>query len=219
MRSGGYSHVVTSPPLATPEALSPASAPRTPGAQRVLEAALDLFATHGFDGTSLQEIADRLGITKAAVYYHFRTKDELLLALVRPALDELIRLVEINGARVSRQRSRDIEVAGYVDYLLRHRRLAGYLVRDAAAMSRPAVLELTTRLRGKVESMLLGDGADDLGAVWGGATLQALTGALLAAPADVTEDWLREELTEITEQMLAGYRKAVRRRGAMLSVG
>jgi hypothetical protein len=42
---------------------------------------------------------------------------------------------------------------------------------------------------------------------------------LLAAPADVTEDWLREELTEITAQMLAGYRKAVRRRGAMLSVG
>ena len=185
----------------------------------MLEAALDLFGAHGFDGTSLQEIADRLGVTKAAMYYHFRTKDELLLALVRPALDELIRLVEANGSRESRHQSRGIEVAGYVDYLLRHRRLAGYLVRDAAAMSRPAVLELTTRLRGKVESMLLGDGADDLGAVWGGATLQALTGALLAAPADVTEDWLREELTEITAQMLAGYRKAVRRRGAMLSVG
>lgn len=188
-------------------------------AQRVLEAALDLFATRGFDGTSLQEIADRLGVTKAAVYYHFRTKDELLLAMVRPALDELIRLVDASGARESRNRGRSIEVAGYVDYLLRHRRLAGYLVRDAAAMSRPAVLELTTRLRGKLESMLLGDGADDLGAVWGGATLQALTGALLAAPADVTEDWLRDELTEITAQMRAGYRKAVRRRGTMLALG
>ena len=185
----------------------------------MLEAALDLFAAQGFDGTSLQEIADRLGVTKAAVYYHFRTKDELLLALVRPALDELIRLVEANGSRESRHRGQGIGVAGYVDYLLRNRSLAGYLVRDAAAMSRPAVLELTTRLRGKVESMLLGDGADDLGAVWGGATLQALTGALLAAPADVTEDWLRDELTEITAQMLAGYRKAARRRGTMLSLG
>ena len=38
---------------------------------RVLDAALKLFSEHGFDGTTIQQIADMLGVTKAALYYHF----------------------------------------------------------------------------------------------------------------------------------------------------
>jgi AcrR family transcriptional regulator len=43
--------------------------------------ALDLFIEHGYDKTSLREIADRLGFTKAALYYHFERKEDILLAL------------------------------------------------------------------------------------------------------------------------------------------
>ena len=186
-----------------------AAGARTAGAQRVLDAALELFSAHGFEGTSLQDIADRLGVTKAAVYYHFHTKDELLLALVEPAFDELLALAD---SGLPTRSGRGIGVASYVDYLLRHRRVAAYLTRDATAMSRPALVEKGTRLRGQVETMLLGGDADDLGTVWGSATLQALAGALLAAPPDASEEWLREELTELGAHLLAGYRKAVRRR-------
>lgn len=42
--------------------------------ERVLDAALDLFAAHGVSGTSLQMIADRPGVTKAAVYYQFHSR-------------------------------------------------------------------------------------------------------------------------------------------------
>ncbi len=49
--------------------------------ERILDAALDLFIEKGFDGTSLREIAERLGVTKAALYYHFESKDDILLAL------------------------------------------------------------------------------------------------------------------------------------------
>ena len=48
---------------------------------RILDVALDLFTTQGFDGTSLREVAERLGITKAALYYHFESKEDILLAL------------------------------------------------------------------------------------------------------------------------------------------
>jgi AcrR family transcriptional regulator len=48
---------------------------------RILDVALELFTTQGFDGTSLREIAERLDITKAALYYHFESKDDILLAL------------------------------------------------------------------------------------------------------------------------------------------
>ena len=49
--------------------------------QRILDVALDLFTEQGYDGTSLRQIAERLGVTKAALYYHFESKDDILLAL------------------------------------------------------------------------------------------------------------------------------------------
>ena len=48
---------------------------------RILDIALDLFIDKGFDKTSLREIAERLGFSKAALYYHFASKDDILLAL------------------------------------------------------------------------------------------------------------------------------------------
>ena len=49
--------------------------------QRILDAALDLFIEQGFDGTSLRQIAEKLGVTKAALYYYFESKDDILMAL------------------------------------------------------------------------------------------------------------------------------------------
>ncbi len=49
--------------------------------ERILDVALDLFTEQGFDGTSLRQIAEQLGVTKAALYYHFTSKDDILLAL------------------------------------------------------------------------------------------------------------------------------------------
>src|ERR1700694_4782548 len=39
--------------------------------QQILDTALTLFTVQGYDATSLRQIADRLGVTKAALYYHF----------------------------------------------------------------------------------------------------------------------------------------------------
>src|ERR1700677_1371704 len=49
--------------------------------ERILDVALDLFVTQGYDGTSLREIAEQLGVTKAALYYHFKSKQDILMAL------------------------------------------------------------------------------------------------------------------------------------------
>lgn len=53
--------------------------------ERILEAALDLFTEQGFDKTSLREVSQRVGVTKAALYYHFRSKEEILASLVERA--------------------------------------------------------------------------------------------------------------------------------------
>ncbi|MEU6097578.1 helix-turn-helix domain-containing protein [Streptomyces sp. NPDC047079] len=61
--------------------------------QRIQDVALELFAEQGYEKTSLREIAERLEVTKAALYYHFKTKEEILVSifedLSRP-MDELI---------------------------------------------------------------------------------------------------------------------------------
>jgi AcrR family transcriptional regulator len=49
--------------------------------ERILDIALELFTTQGYETTSLREIAERLGFSKAAIYYHFQSKDDILIAL------------------------------------------------------------------------------------------------------------------------------------------
>jgi len=49
--------------------------------ERILDISLELFSTQGYDKTSLREIAERLGFSKAAIYYHFASKEDILLAL------------------------------------------------------------------------------------------------------------------------------------------
>ncbi|WP_433546327.1 TetR/AcrR family transcriptional regulator [Streptomyces sp. CA-294286] len=61
--------------------------------RRIQDVALELFAEQGYEKTSLREIAEELEVTKAALYYHFKTKEDILVSLfedlTRP-LDELI---------------------------------------------------------------------------------------------------------------------------------
>jgi AcrR family transcriptional regulator len=57
--------------------------------QRILDTALDLFIERGYDKTSLREIAERVGVTKAALYYHFSSKEDLLRTLVQPFFDNM----------------------------------------------------------------------------------------------------------------------------------
>src|SRR5271155_153935 len=51
--------------------------------ERILDVALDLFIEQGYDKTSLRQIADQLGFTQAAIYYHFAAKADILIALHR----------------------------------------------------------------------------------------------------------------------------------------
>lgn len=49
--------------------------------RRIQDVALELFAEQGYEKTSLREIAERLDVTKAALYYHFKTKEDILVGI------------------------------------------------------------------------------------------------------------------------------------------
>lgn len=56
--------------------------------ERLLQVAAELFIANGFSSTPLSEIAGRLDVKKPSLYYHFESKDAVLLALVSPLLDK-----------------------------------------------------------------------------------------------------------------------------------
>ncbi|MCP2166745.1 TetR/AcrR family transcriptional regulator [Goodfellowiella coeruleoviolacea] len=60
---------------------------------RIQQIALELFAEQGYENTSLREVADRLGITRPALYYHYKTKEDILVGVVEDlirSIDELL---------------------------------------------------------------------------------------------------------------------------------
>src|SRR6201986_5481422 len=70
-----------------------APTPRTDTRSRVQKVALELFAEQGYEKTSLREIAERLGVTKAALYYHFRSKEDIVRSFTEDYVHELDALI------------------------------------------------------------------------------------------------------------------------------
>jgi AcrR family transcriptional regulator len=66
---------------------------RTDTRDRILSVALRLFASQGYANTSLRQIADELGVTKAALYFHFKTKEDIVNGILSGYLDGLSALI------------------------------------------------------------------------------------------------------------------------------
>lgn len=107
--------------------------------QRLIEVAIELFGEHSVAGTSLQMISEALGLTKSAIYHHFRTRDELLDAILDPVLAELAVLIaEAEAQRTARARA-DRMLIGYAALAAANRNLISVLSSD------PHVTELVRR--------------------------------------------------------------------------
>lgn len=66
--------------------------------REILETAMGIFAARGFDGATLEAVADGLGYTKPAIYYYFRNKEDLFSAIVIESLREAsARILEIRA--------------------------------------------------------------------------------------------------------------------------
>jgi AcrR family transcriptional regulator len=98
--------------------------------QRLIDIAAALFTRHSFAGTSLQMIADEFGVTKAAVYHHFHTREELLTAVVQPLVDQLRSIVETAEAQRTAHARAEHMLTGYADLVVRNQGLMSVLAGD-----------------------------------------------------------------------------------------
>lgn len=77
------------PPTATQDAATDHSA-----RCRILEAAVDIFGRKGYAGSSVREIVEKAGVTKPVLYYHFHSKEGLMMAIIEAASREVQRVIE-----------------------------------------------------------------------------------------------------------------------------
>jgi AcrR family transcriptional regulator len=178
---------------------------------RLLDTALNLFAERGVEGTSLQMIADELGVTKAAVYYHFKTKDEIVEAVVAPLLVELNRVVDEASTRRTRGAQIDHGLAGFVDLIVHHRTLFGLLARDPGityAVGRSVRATMAGDVRTKLNTMFIGPDPTPADTI----TVYALLRGLALAGGDpaharLDDDTLRRHLLEAGRRLLGRPRR------------
>jgi AcrR family transcriptional regulator len=83
--------------------------------ERIQEVALELFLEQGYDRTSLREIAERLEVTKAALYYHFKTKEDIIGQLVEDAAKRLDEVVDWAAGREHSTENRQELVRRYAN--------------------------------------------------------------------------------------------------------
>lgn len=107
---------------------------RTPAQLRVITAALELFAEYGMAETSLQMIADRMGVTKAAVYHQFRTKEEIVTATADHELVSLEAAIDEAEAAPNRDQARRTLLHQLVDFATQNRALVRAWQGDPAMM-------------------------------------------------------------------------------------
>lgn len=97
----------------------------TESRDRILRSALDLFARNGYDGTSLKAIATRVGVSTPALYWYFKSKDEIYLAAIERLLADFLGSVR-TSVRSPEPLARFREfVASHVRYQLERREEAG----------------------------------------------------------------------------------------------
>jgi AcrR family transcriptional regulator len=173
---------------------------------RVLDAALDLFARHGVSGTSLQMIADAVGVTKAAVYHQFRTKERIVLAVTERELFRLGPALEAAEAHDDGLEARDALLVSMVEMAVRDRRLVRTLQFDPVVVRLLAEHEPLQRFMQRLYNVLLSDAGLDgriEAAMFSGAISSAVMHPLVA---DIDDDTLLDRVTELSRRLLGLHR-------------
>lgn len=102
--------------------------------EKILGAADALFGELGFDGTTTRDIAERSGVNKALIHYHFGTKDDLLEALLEGYYAELGEALRAAlGRRAGLQAQVEALLEAYADFLAEHRSFTRIVQREVAS--------------------------------------------------------------------------------------
>jgi AcrR family transcriptional regulator len=187
---------------------APATAPLgatsyTAAQSRIIEAALALFAEHGISGTSLQMIADAIGVTKAAVYHQYNTKDEIVLAVAEVVLTGLQAAVTAAEAEPSRSRAREVLIGAMADLAVERRRWAGVLQRDPVMLRVLDEHAPFRRVMKRVNHLLMAGASEPRARIQAATVAAAIAGAVVhPLVLNIDDETLRSQLLKQVRKLL-----------------
>lgn len=152
---------------------------------RVLAVALELFRAQGYEKTSLREIAERLGITKAALYYHFKAKEDLLATLGGPFVRGFEALAERLASIPERERDPRSVLEAHLDFLVEQAGVASWIVDDFSALSHPDVGERIEATMDRMIGIVAGRRASVADRARAAAAIGAIVWALKNVPESI----------------------------------
>lgn len=120
-----------------------------------------MFSEQGYDATSLRQIADAVGTTKAAVYYHFPAKEHMLLELTRPWLDALGDLVAQMRSAAASGCDAARTLQAYLDVCIDHVQTLNLLANDPATGNHPDIGRRALNLIETLKQHIAGPDASD----------------------------------------------------------
>src|SRR5262245_18867726 len=179
------------------------SASHTAPQARIIEAALVLFAEHGVSGTSLQMIADAIGVSKAAVYQQYNTKDEIILAVAQVVVARLDAATTAAEAERSRSRAREVLIAQMIDLAVESRRMASILQRDPVMVRFPAGHAPFRLVFERLNRVMIGGVSDPQARVRAAMLIAAIGGAVIhPLVLDLDDESLRSQLLILARKLL-----------------
>ncbi|HEV3291135.1 MAG TPA: TetR/AcrR family transcriptional regulator [Streptosporangiaceae bacterium] len=108
--------------------------PRGGTRERIQAIALELFAEQGYDKTSLREIAEGLGVTKAALYYHFNSKEDIVRSFTEDYRAELDEVIAWGASQPPGPAARAAILARYADIVDRRLPVIRFMEQNQAAL-------------------------------------------------------------------------------------
>lgn len=121
---------------------------------RIQAIARELFAQRGIQQTSLSDIAEKLGITKPALYYHFDSREALVRTIIQPMVEHFEEFVA-SREKIAKHDPR-VLLGDYFDMLFQHRDILGMVLRDPSILSDMALTERALSWRHRLIVLLLG---------------------------------------------------------------
>ena len=188
-----------------PAATAPLRSIRRSAAQtRIITAALDLFGEHGVNGTSLQMIADALGVTKAAVYHQFNTKDEIVLAAIEVELVKLEAALDVAEADECLPRARELVLTEVIELAVERRSMVSAVLHDPVIVQVLARHDPFRQLMDRLSTVMTA-GDDRVESRVRAAMVSAAIGGAVTHPlvTDLDDETLRAQLLALSLQFLA----------------
>ena len=151
----------------------------------------------------MQMIADAIGVTKAAVYHQYKTKDEIVLAAAEDELERVDAVVRAAEAERSRARARKTLVTGMVDLAVAHRRTVSTILNDPVIVHFFAEHESFRSVMDRMSRVLVGGDIGHEARVSTAMLTAAISGTVMhPLVAGLDDEMLRSQLQRLADRLL-----------------